>query len=338
MKDENGKSENRPAQKLCVLFFIFHFLFVIPANAQDLHFSQIDINPVLFNPAYCGFFDGDGRFGAVYRNQWATVTKPFQTFAATAELPIGRGRGNTSGFNAGAVFAADRAGTLNYGTTSIQAIASYFFSLTGRNDNFLSFALQGGFCQIGFDEDNISLPETGESFNQNKVGFFTFGAGVAWFRQLSDELSLKIGLAALNLNQPSTSYFGDVSTRLSRRFNLYARGEWQRWSAVSLMPVVGYQRQGEYNELLYGVDVRWYLVDSPRNYLALTGGIMMRHADAAVVTLALERGPFTFALSYDANVSRLAAASHTIGSFELGVVYRIVKPQARYRQLPCPII
>ncbi|MCR4660291.1 MAG: PorP/SprF family type IX secretion system membrane protein [Bacteroidales bacterium] len=306
--------------------------------AQDIHFSQIDINPVLYNPAYCGFFDGDGRFGAIYRNQWATVSTPFQTIAATAELPIVHGKGYTSGLNGGAILSADRAGTLGYGTTALQGIVSYFLSLSGHNDNMLSFAVQGGLCQSGFDDTDIELTDGAENFDRTRVVYPTIGAGVAWFKQIGTSASLKVGVAALNLNQPHTSYLNNELTMLSRRFNAYVRGEYEAWSSISLMPVVGYQHQGQYNELVYGIDVRWYLNESARNYLALTGGITMRHSDAAVITFAVERGPFTFALSYDANTSRLAQASHTIGSFEVGVIYRIIKPQARYRQLPCPII
>ena len=31
-------------------------------RAQDIHFSQVDANPLLLNPAYAGFYNGAGRF------------------------------------------------------------------------------------------------------------------------------------------------------------------------------------------------------------------------------------------------------------------------------------
>ena len=58
------------------------------ARAQDIHFSQVDANPMLLNPAYAGFYNGAGRFGAIYRNQWASVSIPFQTFALTGEMAL----------------------------------------------------------------------------------------------------------------------------------------------------------------------------------------------------------------------------------------------------------
>ena len=59
-------------------------------GAQDIHFSQVDANPLLLNPAYAGFYDGAGRFGIIYRNQWASVSIPFQTFAITGEMALWR--------------------------------------------------------------------------------------------------------------------------------------------------------------------------------------------------------------------------------------------------------
>ena len=87
---------------------------------------MIDLDPLLFNPAYSGFFDGTGRFGIVYRNQWASVSKPFQTVSATAELNIMRSSRSMSGLNGGLWLTSDHAGTLEYGNTAAAAIVSYF--------------------------------------------------------------------------------------------------------------------------------------------------------------------------------------------------------------------
>ena len=47
--------------------------------AQDIHFSQFSETPLLRNPALAGIFSGDLRIQAVYRNQWNSVTVPYQT-------------------------------------------------------------------------------------------------------------------------------------------------------------------------------------------------------------------------------------------------------------------
>ena len=306
--------------------------------AQDQHFSMLDLDPLLFNPAYSGFFDGTGRYGVVYRNQWATVSAPFQTLSATAEFSLDRSTRNRNGLSGGLWLTADRAGTLNYGTTSASAILSYFQGL-GNGNHIVSIGLEGGIGQAGFNEDNMQMGDGNETFRRTRALYPTLGAGAAWFWQLSDEVYTKLGLSVRNINEPDITYL-DMSqdSRLSRRYNLYARAEWRMAPQWSLLPVAGYQRQRGFNELVYGCDVRWYVRETPHDYLAFGAGLLGRHADAAAVMLAVMWREWTFAFSYDANISKLAQASHTIGAFEVGVVYLVAKPASRRQaSLPCPI-
>ncbi len=140
-----------------------------------------------------------------------------------------------------------------------------------------------------------------------------------------------------NINQPNISYLGMADTRLSRRYNIYGRAEWRFLSSVSLMPLLGFQHQKNFNELVYGTDVRWYIHEYDPDFLAFTAGLMGRHGDALEVNLGVMWQTWTFAFAYDANLSRLASASHTLGAFEMGVTYLIPKKQRRTKALPCPI-
>ena len=300
---------------------------------------MLDIDPLLFNPAYSGFFEGTGRFGVVYRNQWASVTTPFQTISATAELSVMRSKRGGNGLSAGLWVSADRAGELDYGSTSASAIISYYQAL-GAGDNLVSVAAEAGIGQVGFNPENINLADGAESFAREKALYPTLGAGVAWFCQHTENFYTKVGLSLRNINEPDISYLGMSDTRLSRRWNVYARAEWRWTTQWSVLPVVGYQRQKSFNELVYGADVKWYLNEHARNYLALSAGLLGRHGDAMSVNLSVEWTSWIFAFSYDANLSTLAEASHTLGAFEIGILYKIgKKDSSRHRgALPCPII
>ena len=127
------------------------------------------------------------------------------------------------------------------------------------------------------------------------------------------------------------------SLGISRRLTVYARGEWRTASQWGVMPVLGFQHQRNFNELVYGCDVRWYIRESSPDFLAFSAGLLGRHGDAAAINLGVLWREWTFAFSYDANLSRLASASHTIGAFEVGVVYMIAKRSAKRSSLPCPI-
>ena len=300
---------------------------------------MLDLDPMLFNPGYSGFFDGEGRFGVVYRNQWAVVTAPFQTISATAEMAISRSKRNGNGLSAGLCIGNDRAGTLNYGSSSVSVVLSYFQTV-GNNSNLVSLAVEGGVGQSGFNTENIVLVDGTETFAREKVIYPTLGIGMAWFSQWSDQMYTKIGVSARNINEPNISYLDLDDTRLSRHINFYARAEWRCWDKVSLLPVLGYQIQKGFRELVYGCDAKWYVREQASDFLAFRAGLLGRHADAMAVNLALEWRTWIFGFSYDANLSRLAEASHTLGAFEVGIVYKLVKNKNRYQNkaLPCPII
>lgn len=309
------------------------------ARSQDIHFTMLDLDPMLYNPAYTGFFDATARFGLVYRNQWASVSTPFQTLAATAEASLLRSGTGRSGLGAGLAVSADRAGSLGYGATEATLSLSAFVAADRYANHLVSLAVEAGGGQVGFDTDNLAMDDAGESFDRTRATYPTLGAGAAWFWQIAEGLYSKVGLSAHNLNEPDFSYTGGERSAIPRRYNAYVRADWRMRPNWSLMPVAGYQWQRQYAELVYGCDVRWYVNERVRDYLAFGAGVLVRHNDAATVALNVGWHAWTFALAYDANISTLSRASHTLGAFEAGVIYTIVKDDRRSSRasLPCPI-
>ena len=338
-----ARNTNRSERTLWRLMLAMAFtLSLSPTNkaeCQDIHFSQIDINPILFNPAYSGFFDGTGRFGLAYRNQWASVSKAFQTVAATAEMSLARRRYYRDGLNLGMILYNDRAGTLHYGTTAGNIILSYYKALGSSNNNFVSLALESSCGQAGFNTSDIEMQDPSDKLENTSANFISIGGGVAWFYQPNDEVYLKLGLSARNINKPDISYLELRDAFIERKMSLYARLEYRAWSNVSLLPLVACMVQNNYREILFGGDVKYYLSEASHQTLIASAGIHYRWRDAALVELALEYNAFIFALTYDANLSKLTPASKSIGSFELGIVYRMIKNKKVNRKaMPCPII
>ncbi len=321
-----------------MMTFVVCLIMAAPRSyAQDIHFSQIDLNPVLFNPAYAGFFEGKARFGLAYRNQWATVSKPYQTFAATAEASLMRNRYRYNGLNAGFMAYRDRAGALNYGSTAANIIVSYYQSPTASINNYLSVSIEAGYGQAGFDGDAADLMDNREIFEKDRCNYFTIGAGAAWFYQPEDDLIVRVALSARNLNRPHVSYLDNDSSRVSTKWNIYARTEWRFAYSLSVIPLLAAQVQHKYHEIYYGADLKWYLSEK-QDLIAVWGGISFRHADAAIFTVGAEYNAFAFAISYDSNISKLAAASRSMGAIELGLIYRLVPIRKRLGSLPCPIM
>lgn len=312
-------------------------MWAITSEAQDIHFTQPDINPVLFNPAYNGFFEGTGRFGLAYRNQWASVTKPFQTLAVTAEYAILHRRYQRDGLSIGTIIFADKEGELSYGNTAASILLSYYKALDDRN--IVSVGIQGGWGRSGFDIANARFQDNRDVVAEQSVHYPLISAGVAWYCQPREDFFLKVGAAAHNINRPNISYLGLKDTYMERHYNIYARAEYRYWSNVSLLPLLAFQWQRNYSEYLFGMDAKWYLSEGSRDLLALSAGLYYRWRDALNVVLATDYNAFTFALCYDANLSKLTAASRSIGAFEFQLTYRLNRSvHLKYKALPCPII
>lgn len=305
-------------------------------QGQDIHFSQMDANPVLVNPAYTGFYEGKGRCGLIYRNQWATVSSPFQTFAVTGEASLARSRTHPRGVSMGVFAYNDVAGTLHYGILSGTLSLAAYTALDKNGTSILSVGLEGGYGQMAFDPSKAEMDDPSETFEQRKVQYPTVGAGIAWYCQVNGDVQTKVGVAARNINRPNISYMKLDDTYLEPRYNLYARAECRWWPSTSLMPALLVQMQKEYHEVIGGVDVKWYIEESAQRQLSIGGGLAWRVGDALLADFMMEYDAFLFMLCYDTNISRLAGASKTIGAFELGMVYRIAR-RARSMTIKCPV-
>ena len=90
-------------------------LFVIASTfsvfAQDIHFSHLNRQPIYQNPANTGLFAGDIRLTGNYKDQWRSVTVPFQTFAAAGDM-----KWKQKGINFGALLFHDNVGDGFYQT------------------------------------------------------------------------------------------------------------------------------------------------------------------------------------------------------------------------------
>ena len=115
------------------------FLFTKNGSAQDIHFSQFFETPLLRNPALAGIFSGDFRMQAVYRNQWNSVTIPYQTTSLNGEykLPVAHGG---DFLTIGGEILYDKAGTVALTATSVLPVLNYHKSLSAERNMYL---LQG---------------------------------------------------------------------------------------------------------------------------------------------------------------------------------------------------
>ncbi len=134
--------------------------------AQDIHFSQFFEAPLLRNPALAGIFSGDFRMQAVYRNQWNSVTVPYQTTSLNAEykLPVG----NSQDFlTIGGEILYDKAGTVALTATHVLPVLNYHKSLSSERNMYLSAGFSAGVVQRKIDRSKITTNSQfdGEGYN-----------------------------------------------------------------------------------------------------------------------------------------------------------------------------
>ena len=122
------------------------------AYAQDIHFTQFDMTPLVINPAFTGMFDGRVRAGAIYRNQWASVTVPYVTYGAYVDMPLIIER-NGSYLASGLQLYKDQAGDGNLSNfTGLVSLAYHLYMGKGEHGGSdLAFGLQGGYAQKSID-------------------------------------------------------------------------------------------------------------------------------------------------------------------------------------------
>ncbi len=317
------------------------FLLLVVGNnfAQDMHFSQFDVNVVTLNPAYTGVMKGDYRLANNYRNQWGTVSAPYSTFSVTGDVNILDKKVNKglSDIGIGLGFFSDKIGTSNLAQNqfnfSLSAIQQVNF------DTKLSLGLQGAYNQQSISMNNVTwdtqfqghkfqedLPSQ-ELFGNSKSNYLDINAGMLLQKESWDN-TFTLGGAIYHVNSPKRGIFTNekLAPKLVAHFS-YDIKLGRSNSQKRFIPKALFTRQRKHQEILVGGLLRQYITESSRytqfaneSYFEIGG--YYRVLDAIVLVAGIDLKRFHFALSYDINVSKLRTATNTIGGFELSLAYK----------------
>ncbi|MEY4927891.1 MAG: hypothetical protein RI894_2327 [Bacteroidota bacterium] len=341
------------------IFLAASLLTSTAAWAQDPHLSQFFHAPMHLNPALTGALDADLRFAGHYRSQWGTISTPFNTAAASGEMSIHKGIEDDDQMGVGLFLMNDQAGDGNLRRTQAQLSYAYYKSLGAEGTTFLSLGVQAGFIQSNVDFSKFSydnqwngdVVDPSLSSGENvldRPSFLVpdFSAGIGFQMAATDEVSLYVGGAMFHLNEPNMGMSTGVQRLLNRKIHTYAAADIKIGESFTLSPRVIYARQGEHSELNGGVSGRFQfgrnaINDDPNAFLV---GVMYRldNNDAVYPMVRFDYGPLAFALTYDLNLSKLAAASAAQGGPELAIIYKTnlngtgTHNSSRKKELPCP--
>ncbi|HTN47113.1 MAG TPA: PorP/SprF family type IX secretion system membrane protein [Flavipsychrobacter sp.] len=317
--------------------------------AQDVHFTQFNMSPLIVNPAFTGAFNGQYRVAAIYRDQWRSVTVPFKTVGVSVDAPIVQDLTTDDYLAAGVQLYNDRAGDANLQNFSGLASIAYHKFLGEKADKALTVGFQGGYTQKSFDLSKLYFENQFENGGfvgpqepgfKNKTEYFTLNAGVAWSHSASENFGYTIGLSAMNLNQPKESFRRQSNSEvgLGIRYAAQVGAIAYLNDKFSIRPGVLYQSQSSAYELVAGNEFHLIVGEDQFRGIAtgVFAGVWYRGNDAIMVNAGLEWKGFRFGLSYDYNTSNLKTASNGNGGFELAIRYVAPNPLDFARRLVYP--
>ena len=327
---------------LFLLLSASHFV-----KGQDIHFSQFWFSPVNLNPALTGIFNGDYRFGGIYRSQWEAVPVPYTTFSGSFDahvLPLSTGD-NVLG--AGLLLNFDRAGDSELTTVTLGGSIAYALRISKMH--FFSAGALVSYGQRRFTTEQLTFDEqfngdqfvpslpTGEDFSGTSFSFLDLGAGLNWHFQHSARTKFDVGAALFHINKPKQSFFDDNDVLLARKLTLHLKGSVRISSHIDLVPGFLYQKQNTYRETVIGSSLRYHLNQHKGKETALLIGGWSRLKDALVVSAGLDYRNLQLGLSYDINTSDFNVATQNRGGPEIGLLYIITKVRDPGEYKSCPI-
>jgi type IX secretion system PorP/SprF family membrane protein len=319
---------------LLIMAFIIILLQEMNLQAQDIHFSQFYAAPLVTNPANTGM-SGEGlRVANIYRNQWAKIGIPYETFSTTVDKKI-----TISGhsFGIGGSIIHDQSSSFNLSANEFMISVSY--SRIIRNQQF-TIGLQPGYVLKSFNLDGMTF---GTQFNQageffdatlpslengmsDRLNYFDLNAGL-FLRTMIRNIMPSAGVSVSHLNMPLQKFSTSSSgTRLHMKLNASGGIMVPVSNRITLNPCLIYSYTPGTNEFLLGSTGDYMLAGSnsrvQKVYAVAMGRVNpVRNIDALIVGGGVEFFNFNLGLIYDLNISPLSKVTNFNGAFEVTLVY-----------------
>ncbi len=322
--------------------------------AQDVHFSQVDMTPLSYNPAFTGMFYGKLRANAMYRSQWNNITNGYTTQAVSLDYPMYSNGAGDYLANGIAVY-NDKAGDGNLSSLSALVSFAYHKTFGGNGNSFsgsdLAVGLQGGYAQKSVDLTKLYFGDEFHNgvFNQgttadksmgNNVNYYIVNAGISFAQATGPKFSYVLGVSANNINQPNDNILKKAGTEAVLDMRLCGNLGiiWKAGDRLSLRPMVMYQTQASATELIAGNEFNFAMTgqygETQFTPSIFVGGYL-RNGDAMIFNAGFEAANFRVAAAYDFNISELNTVSNGNGGFEIGLRYISPYKYSRYRSIPC---
>ncbi|MES2764145.1 MAG: PorP/SprF family type IX secretion system membrane protein [Bacteroidota bacterium] len=311
-------------------------------KAQDIHFSQFNETPVLLNPAMsCTAFDT--RIIANYKNQWASVTSPFQTYGISIEKTLKHLKLKKTYTGMSLSIYKDKAGDAGLGAI----LVNLGFNAVVKTSEYgkLSAGIGGGFNYRTIDASKLqwesqydgSAHDPGiASGEKTPVNSFIQGdlvGGLVYhfakserYISAQDGTKFDIGASVFHYNMPKYSYAGSGDKQFAK-FVVHANFDIGiKNTGIAIVPSALYMRQGPSQEINVGCLFKYIIQDQSvytgiKKPCALSIGSYYRVGDAIIPAIMFQYDKYAFCVSYDLNTSQLTGASKAKGGLEFSLKF-----------------
>lgn len=308
-------------------------------------------SPLTLNPALTGVNEGTYRVGGIYRNQWRSISTPFNTYSASFDMKILQEKLKNDIFGVGALFVGDKSGDARLTLNSIIVSAAYHKGLDKQHRHFLGLGVQFAYTQRSLKTNELSFPNqfdasTGsfdllnmENFSKPNISFFDMHAGLLHQSTFNDIVGMMTGFSIYHLVQPRESFLGQ-KVILANRFSVTEGLRIKALDRFYVLPNFIFQYQNKAKEINFGSAFEYH-IPTKNTELVTSIGAWYRVGDAAIITAGLEYYKVRLMFAYDINASLLKPATNNRGAFELAIIYTgIIKTKSlNYPILvPCPMM
>jgi type IX secretion system PorP/SprF family membrane protein len=321
---------------LNIIIFVIaaSFFFKNSILAQDVHFSQYFTTPLLVNPANTGVSGDDMRISNNYRNQWAKIDAPFNTFYFSLEKKL---QVYHRQFGIGGSIIHDQSSSFNLTAEKFQLSLSYtrFYN----NQQFV-FGIQPGIVFKYYNSNGItfgsqfdpitgkfdpSLPSQENLLNDHMV-YFDFNAGVLW-QTLIKSMKPMAGFSIGHINRPTESFSASGSgSPLALKYTFHAQVEIPLNSRFDVTPCFLFGYTPGAREFVAGgiggYSVNNFFIPVKKVYAINMYRINpVTNIDAIILGGGVKILSIDIGITYDINVSSLHNATNFQGAFEVSLVY-----------------
>lgn len=317
-------------------------MLVVPflGKAQDIHFSQFNETPVLLNPAMsCTAFDT--RIIANYKNQWASVTSPFQTYGISIERAFKHLKLKKAYTGMSLSIYNDKAGDAGLGSLLVN-LGFNAVVKTGQYTRF-SAGIGGGINYRTINPSKLKWESqyngsvhdpaaaSGEAVPRSTMMQADFVGGLAYhyakserYISAQDGTKFDLGFSVFHYNMPKYSFLnsGDkqyMKYALHANFDIGIKN-----TGIAIVPSALYMKQGPSQEISIGSLFKYIIQDQSvytgiKKPCAIALGAFYRVGDAIIPTLQFQYDIYAFVVSYDINTSQLTGASKAKGGLEFSL-------------------